>query len=427
MRVVFFEDDQVSRFSPLALTRPVFELVCGHFSLRERIMRRLEVTDWGVLIRPHLAETYQEQHPEAHVNDLSCFAEGPTLLINGRWLSDRCQFDVEPDEVQMRDECVASLLLEPVEAEFLKTTDWSTALKQLARTRRHTEADGLMAEHPWDLIDRNSWQLSADFNARPSPPAEVGPQVSLLGSSADIHVDRSAVVDPFVVLDARKGPIWIDPGAVIGSFTQLQGPCFVGEGTHVFRAHVHDGCSIGPVCRVGGEIEASIMHGYVNKYHTGFLGHSYVCPWVNLGALSTNSDLKNDYSTVRVPTGGEPIDSGQTKVGCFIGDHTKTALSSLFNTGSSIGAMCLVLPSGELLPKHLPSFTRMWHGELCETPDLEQLIETARVVMERRNHELTPAAERLYRTLFHETQPERDAAIERLREKQSGVRLTVHG
>lgn len=425
MRVAFFEDDRVDGLSPCTLARPAFELLCGHFSLRERVLRRLDVTEWGALVRPHLAETFREQHPEAHVNDLSWLAEGPTLLINGRWLSDRCTFDVQADEVAICDGTVVNILLEPVEVEFLKTTDFSSALAQLARTRQATHADGILLEHAWDLVDRNPMQLTADFNSRPSPPAQVDAHVSVLGSPADIHIDPAAVVDPFVVLDARSGPIWIDPGAVIGSFTQLQGPCFIGEASHVFRAHIHDGTSIGPVCRVGGEIEASIMHGYVNKYHTGFLGHSYVCPWVNLGALSTNSDLKNDYSSVRVPTTGQLVDSGQTKVGCFIGDHTKTALGSLFNTGSSIGAMCLVLPSGELLPKHLPSFTRMWHGELGETPNLEQLIETARMVMERRNHELTPALENLYRFLFTDTQPERDAAIERLRAKEAAQRLSI--
>jgi len=425
MRVAFFEDEYADRFSPIALTRPVFELLCGHFSLRERVLRRLDITEWGALLRPHLAETYREQHPEAHVNDLNWLGAGPTLLINGRWLSDRCAFDLTLDQVGVRDDAVACILLEPVEVEFLKTTDLSTALKQLARTRRRVEIDGVVLEHPWDVVDRNARQLAIDFDSRPSPPAEVEGQVAILGSPAHIHIDATATVDPFVVLDSRNGPIWIDPGAVIGSFTQIQGPCFIGEAAHVCRAHVHGGVSIGPVCRVGGEIEASIMHAFVNKYHTGFLGHSYVCPWVNLGALSTNSDLKNDYSSVRVPLTGEPIESGQMKVGCFIGDHTKTALGSLFNTGSSIGAMCLVLPSGELLPKHLPSFSRMWHGELGGIPDVAQSIETARVVMERRNHELTPATERLYEHLFEQTQAERDAAIDRSRDKSA--RLSIRG
>ncbi len=160
------------------------------------------------------------------------------------------------------------------------------------------------------------------------------------------------------------------------------------------------------------------MHGFVNKYHDGFLGHGYVCPWVNLGALTTNSDLKNDYSTVRVPLSGSSIDSGSTKVGCFIGDHTKTALCSQFNTGSSIGVMTMILPGGELLPKHVPPFSRVWHGVIDDRVDLNAGIDTARIAMSRRNCELTTAQERLLRELHLQTATERAAAIERFRTRR---------
>jgi hypothetical protein len=191
----------------------------------------------------------------------------------------------------------------------------------------------------------------------------------------------------------------------------------VGTDSQLFRAHVREGTTIGPVCRVGGEVEESILHAYVNKYHTGFLGHSYVCPWVNLGALSSNSDLKSDYSNVNVPLDGEPIETGMTKVGCFIGDHTKTALGSLFNTGSSIGVATMVLPGGELLPKHIPSFTRIWHGELAEGWDIDRALATIRAAMDRRKCQLTPAMDRLLRRLQTETHEERAEAISRGQKK----------
>ena len=135
---------------------------------------------------------------------------------------------------------------------------------------------------------------------------------------------------------------------------------------------------------------------------------------MNLGALSTNSDLKNDYSNVKVPLAGESIDSGSTKVGCFIGDHTKTALCSLFNTGSSIGVMTMLLPGGELLPKHVPSFTRLWHGRVEELPHgIEPSLEVARTATSRRKVELTAAMERLLREVHRQTAGERDMAIQR--------------
>ncbi|HEY4261332.1 MAG TPA: hypothetical protein VGM98_14290, partial [Schlesneria sp.] len=179
------------------------------------------------------------------------------------------------------------------------------------------------------------------------------------------------------------------------------------------------------VCRVGGEIEGAILHGYVNKYHDGFLGHSYVCPWVNLGALTTNSDLKNDYSTVRVPLSGDSIESGEMKVGCFIGDHTKTAIGSLFNTGSSIGIMSLILPDGELLPKHVPSFSRIWHGELIDGLPLEKGLATARAAMERRSKRLTSAQEILLRRVHAMTHAERERAIGRFADKATASIVKV--
>jgi hypothetical protein len=204
---------------------------------------------------------------------------------------------------------------------------------------------------------------------------------------------------------------------MIQAFTRLEGPCHIGAKSQLFRANVREGTSIGPVCRVGGEIEGAILHSFVNKYHDGFLGHSYVCPWVNLGALSTNSDLKNDYSTVRVPLSGVPVDSGEMKVGCFIGDHTKTAIGSLFNTGTSVGLMCVILPDGELLPKHVPSFSRIWHGELVDGLPLEKGLMTARAAMHRRNKTLTMAQETLLRKLHTQSITERERAIERYAEK----------
>src|SRR5438309_1085762 len=120
-----------------------------------------------------------------------------------------------------------------------------------------------------------------------------------------------------------------------------------------------------PVALHAGEVEASIVHGHSNKYHEGFLGHAYVGEWVNLGAITSNSDLRNDYGEVHVPIAGDPVATGQAKVGCFVGDHTRTGLGSMLNTGTAIGVMCNVLPAGLLLPKHIPSFTSVMYGRVA--------------------------------------------------------------
>ncbi|MBL4884935.1 MAG: hypothetical protein JKY95_10420, partial [Planctomycetaceae bacterium] len=222
--------------------------------------------------------------------------------------------------------------------------------------------------------------------------------------------DPQAELEPFVSIIAKNGPVIIEAGVKIQSFTRLEGPCFIGKDTQLFRANIREETSIGPVCRVGGEIEGSIIHGYANKYHDGFLGHSYVCPWVNLGAQTTNSDLKNDYSNVKVPIGLEYLNTKDKKIGCFIGDHAKTAIGTLFNTGTNVGVMAMVLPAGKLCPKHIPSFSRLWHGELDTQCNFEAACQTATTAMQRRNQNFTKTHQKLFKEIQTQTKPERDQA-----------------
>ena len=426
MQIAFFEDAGARHFAPIALMRPVFELVCGHFSLRERLQSfrsaRNEADSWGAFVRPELVEVCRELLPGFCINDPTWLYGDSTLFLNGRWLPDpRALEDLAVDEVAVCGTTVVAIHLDPLEAVLLTEENWGEALDGPARIRRPVELPGCLLNYPWDVVHQNARQIALDFQLRRlcCERPEFGPHVATMGPSENIAVAPTAELHPFVMLDARRGPISIEAGAVVQSFTRIEGPCHIGRDAQLFRAHVKEGTTIGPVCRVGGEVEASILHAYVNKYHEGFLGHSYVCPWTNLGALTTNSDLKSDYSPVSVPLTGDVFDTQQTKIGCFIGDHTKTAIGSLFNTGSSIGVMCIVLPGGELLPKHVPSFSRIWHGELCDGWDLNRSLETARIAMTRRGVELSAAEERLLRHLERQTWAERETALRRQQQRQS--------
>ena len=182
-----------------------------------------------------------------------------------------------------------------------------------------------------------------------------GEPVALVGPPDRLWIDETARVDPYTVFDTTNGPIMVGPRAWIQPFTRVEGPSSVGMRRDPAFPREHPRCvSIGPNCRIGGEVEASIVHGHSNKYHEGFLGHAYVGEWVNLGAITSNSDLRNDYGEVSVPLQGDPVKTGQTKVGCFIGDHTRTGMGSMLNTGTSIGVMCNVLPAGPPLAQARP-------------------------------------------------------------------------
>ncbi len=432
MRIAFFEDQLADQLLPIAWTRPVFELMCGRWSARERIVSvrgrvgEQRVNEWGALIRPFLVDVYREQQPQAKTNDTVWLQEGDTLLINGRWLpTARTLETFEPnrDVAYCRDGRVVALWIDSTEAMVFGDGDPNDAIERIAASRVQETVEGVLVNWPWDLVNQNGEQLIDDASLAPAnrtPHESIDARVAILGPASEVSIDAAAEVDPYVVIDARQGPVSIDAGARIQAFTRLEGPCHIGRESQLFRANVREGTTIGPISRAGGEIECSIMHGHVNKYHEGFLGHSYVCPWVNLGAMTTNSDLKNDYSDVRVPLAGQPVDTHSTKIGCFIGDHTKTALGSLFNTGSSIGVMSLVLPGGELLPKHVPSFSRIWHGELLDGWELSRNIELARTAMGRRDISLTKAEEALLGFIHQQTSSERHNAIQRFQDKTKG-------
>lgn len=423
MRILLYEDLQAENLSPLSLLRPVFELVCGRDCLRRRLQRWFPTAEFGVWIRSWLKESYAEEQPEIAVNDNNWLRKGPVLLINGRWLPERRlnALDFLNHQAGFIDGHPAWMLTEGEDLQEIFANDPCVSLERYAGTQRIVPTNGQFIRYPWDLINENARQLVRDFNDEGISHRPDFDHVQIMGDATDIYISSQASIDPYVVVDARRGPVSIDRDVQIQSFTRIEGPCHVGRGSQIFRGLIRGGTTIGENCRVGGEVEESILHGHVNKYHEGFLGHSYVCPWVNIGAMSSTSDLKNDYSSVKVPLLGQLVDSGFTKVGSFIGDHSKISLDSMFNTGSSVGVMTMVLPGGRLLPRHIPSFCSVMWGELTTDWSLESAIETARIVMHRRGRELSPAAERLLRVIFERTDAERQQAMQRILQRRSAA------
>ncbi|MEM3898015.1 MAG: hypothetical protein QXO04_05350, partial [Nitrososphaerota archaeon] len=219
---------------------------------------------------------------------------------------------------------------------------------------------------------------------------------------------------------STQGPIIVDDDAVIFPHSYIAGPCYIGRGSWIVGGRISSS-SIGPMCRVGGEVEETIFQGFSNKYHAGFVGHSYVGEWVNLGALTTTSDLKNDYSVVRAPAAGKLVDTGMIKVGAFIGDHTKTSIGSLLSTGSVIGVMCNLVTSGEPYPKYIPSFTWYIRGRVWDWITIDQMMKAAERMMTRRGAVMSEAEKRLYRDLYDETREERGRFAESLLTGRRGL------
>jgi UDP-N-acetylglucosamine diphosphorylase/glucosamine-1-phosphate N-acetyltransferase len=422
MRVCLFEDRTVSQFEPLTFTRPVFELLCGQTSLRTKQARFFGSSAVGALVRPVLVDYYAIQRPNTAVNEPGWLSEadGPLVLVNGRWLPPAGLFarPLQPGVGLVEDE-VAYAIVDPASVGDLAFSTLEEILADLCGTLPRHDAGGRMMRHLWDLVHSNPEQLVADWRllgGRPAwggahPPALVGPADRLV-------IDPSAKLDPMVVADTSNGPVILDRDVVVTAFSRLEGPCYLGPGTQVFGAKIRAGTTIGPQCRIGGEVECSVVQGYSNKYHDGFLGHSYVGEWVNLGAGTSNSDLRNDYGEVRVIVDGLSVRTGHTKVGCFLGDHTKAGLNVSLNTGSNIGLFCNLLPSGEFLPRYIPSFASWWNGELVDRAYPAQLFQTAEEVMRRRGVVLTEAHTALYLAVFEQTAVERRRVLREAERRQ---------
>jgi UDP-N-acetylglucosamine diphosphorylase/glucosamine-1-phosphate N-acetyltransferase len=227
-----------------------------------------------------------------------------------------------------------------------------------------------------------------------------------LVNPSNIVIGAGSKIKPGVVLDAEGGPIYIGSNVTVFPNAVIEGPAFVGDRSLIkVGAKIYEHTSIGEVCKVGGEVEASVIHSFSNKQHDGFLGHAYLGMWVNLGADTNNSDLKNNYGSVKVIIDGQTIDSGSMFMGLVMGDHSKSSINSMFNTGTVVGVSSNVFGSG-FPPKSVPSFA--WGGgEAIKTYDLERALLVARRVMGRRKLELSACEEAVLRTVFDLTKHER--------------------
>ncbi|MBC8107625.1 MAG: hypothetical protein H7Z14_13625 [Anaerolineae bacterium] len=399
MHVVIFEGSRLNALAPLSLSRPTFTLGAGTGTLLDKHLRFLKPTRVTLWVRPQFEEWVRAHIvPQIKVpttintpldDEMALLSTGRTLyLSNVEREETECVVVEEGDLI--RKAVVRRPGLKPDDI-MNRTQRWMD-LFALPRTMPHAR----FIDHPWDLISWNEEALIVDsLEWRDhSAPAKEGPYHLVNGE--DVLVEDGAKLSPGCVLDASKGPIMIGKGASIGSNAVLQGPCFIGQYATVSpQAIIRPGTSIGPVSKVGGEISNSIFFGASNKAHEGFLGDSYIGKWVNLGAGTTTSNLKNTYGEIDMRLGGKTIPTGRRFLGAIIGDHTKTAIGTRLTTGSYVGFNCMIATNG-LTPKFVPSFTFLT-DKGAEKFDTEKAIEVAKNMFSRRNRKWTEIEENLMR------------------------------
>ncbi len=258
--------------------------------------------------------------------------------------------------------------------------------------------EGQLLDSPWELIAANPARLRQD--AERCGDSEVPASVHRVGSGRIVLGD-GVVLEPGVVLNTVAGPIVLAAEVQVRAHTRIAGPFYAGPGSTILGGSL-SATSLGPRCKVRGEVQSSVILGFANKAHDGFLGHSIVGRWANLGAMTTNSDLKNNYGPVRALVRGRSVETRLVKGGCLLGDHVRTGIGTLLNAGSVVEAGANLFGGGGVAPKYVPPFS--WgSGDGSDRYEIERFLDSADRVMARRGVALSEAMRSLYRRAFAET------------------------
>jgi UDP-N-acetylglucosamine diphosphorylase/glucosamine-1-phosphate N-acetyltransferase len=405
MAVVLFEDEHWQDFAPLTTLRHVGLMRWGRRTLLDSVRAVVGAKDVALWGRPELGAVVKASE-EAEYNTP---AEGEVLLLNAR---------VKPNTdlgalVERRGRFVATSG-DVVVAARIAAKDLVPGMLQSRRILKLSKGSDVL-ELPSGAAFRGCWQMVesngmaiAEQTVQFLDQLELPEKTGVRGPASNLRVHGSAEVEQNVTFDTRRGPVVIDEGALIESFTRVSGPCYVGPRTKVHSALLREGTSVFEGCRIGGEVENSIIMPHTNKSHLGYVGDSVVGEWVNLGAGSTFSNLKNTYGSVRVEANGKRVDTGVMKFGPVIGDMAKVSINTAVYSGKCVGVASQV--SG-LVDRNVPSFTYYdgSKGRMLELR-LDSVIETQTRMKERRGMAVSKAEELLIRQTFKATAVERRKA-----------------
>ncbi|HEY2760971.1 MAG TPA: putative sugar nucleotidyl transferase [Pirellulales bacterium] len=367
MQIVLFEDQRVEQLAPLAAAEPVFAVTCGGYKLAQLVGN---LGPECTLVRKHLAAVEAESFPQRMPPQTPL--AGPVLFVNARLVPSISIFGRLKALAAAGNECVissggsiAAALVNRDSVDLRGCVGNPAAVDQLIQSFNLPEraVDLPLLEYPHDVLRHHLAYCREDLEYRiKSGPPQSYPTAG--GQAAAPHpgyrevrdgvfVAENVTLGEYLVTDTKNGPIVIDHEATVGPFCFLRGPVYIGPCAKVNEhASLKDCVSLGHHTKVGGEVEASIIEPYSNKQHHGFLGHSYVGSWVNLGAGTSNSDLKNTYGAVSMEyrsgdrsgrdAAARKVFTGLQFLGCFIGDYAKTAINTSIFTGKTIGACSMV-------------------------------------------------------------------------------------
>ena len=385
-KVYVFENNEVLNLEPIVLTRPAFDLRCGSSTFLEWIKKFFPEADIELIVRNELQELTQELHPD-HVVNPSTVEEGLWILGNVFWTEEDIKKISKVDyQFYYNDKTlVAAYLRKDIANNWLKMG--GPVKDKILACPTISEIESKMVRYLWDAVGIIGEGIQLDFNSYDAISKSIE-GVSIINNK-NVAIASPELIKPNVVIDATNGQVIIDEDVQIFSQSLLQGPLYIGKES-VIQPHTFIRNSIvGPVCKIGGEVSSTIIQGYSNKVHYGFLGNAYVGQWVNFGAGTTNSNLKNNYTPVNVTVNGNVVKTDELFIGLLAGDYSTFAIGTTLNTGTKIGPGCNIVTSG-FPPRQIKPFTWFLNGKHMKTNETK-FLNTAEAMQARRNRILSEA------------------------------------
>ncbi len=385
MNYILFDGTVRNQLLPFTFTRPVADIRIGILTIREKWEYYLGFTT-TTITEDYLSEKFPMVELEHNIFINASFLPSEKLVNIIKHLT-------ENQAVFNDEEPIAFFSIERQEVDF----DEYDIIQ-------YSEIDTMRIQHTWDIFRFNGEAIRRDFNLitknRTSQPI---PEMTPAFNKEDIFIEEGATL-PLCSLNATEGPIYIGKNSEIMEGSMVRGPFALCEGATVkMSAKIYSNTTIGPYCKVGGEVNNSVFFGYSNKGHDGFLGNAVIGEWCNLGADTNNSNLKNNYTEVWLwdyETEGF-AKTGLQFCGLMMGDHSKCSINTMFNTGTVVGVSANIFGSG--FPRNfIPSFSWGGHTEM-PTYLTKKAFEVAKIVMSRRGIEFTEEDAIILEHVFEET------------------------
>ncbi|MDQ3872648.1 MAG: hypothetical protein M3258_03440 [Thermoproteota archaeon] len=406
MATALFEDSRWRNFAPISLTKATFDIKVG----AKNFFEEYQPAPQTLLTREYLAHVTAERHADCDVNPSSI--DSDTLFINGL-VHPAALFYYDRLLKKGRTFVISShpsntLLMARLDSkgiEYLQesiTSDKGVKVNELKVEKAIKLVDqnttGILWE-PWDIVRLLEGSLSTQVSQMDNE-VQLDKQVRILGRNK-VALAKDATVEVGTVLDVRNGGIYIGPGAYIAA-SRIIGPAYIASMSQVKQFTTLEASYVGYNCRIGGEIEHSIISDHTNKAHAGFVGHSYIGEWVNIGAMTSTSDLKMTYGNIKMNAGKYKVDTGQNKMGSFVADMVKTSIGTLIYSGKRIGVSSHL---HGLVAQDIPSFTIYGEsiGARNVALELDSVIQTQKKMMERRNLVMSKAYEQMIKDVFEIT------------------------